>query len=164
MEEAGLAVWPPDESADADAIEDAGEETGRDRGRGQGPSLSAAERALVERHAMEVATRHFQKNGWTVEDVPTAIALRPSMPARGQDAVTCRGETSPAGLPLSSSPVTKSWPRGPIPSRDARHRARDNARSEPREGNWRGIEDNYPWKLDDSALRPIAYQYEVPVR
>jgi|SRR5215471_3775014 len=122
MEEAGLAVWPPDESADADAIEDAGEETGRDRGRGQGPGLSAAERALVERHAMEVATRHFQKNGWTVEDVPTAIVLRPSMPARGQDAVTCRGERSPAGLPLSSSPVTKSCRAGRSRSRDAGQR------------------------------------------
>jgi hypothetical protein len=35
MEEAGLAVWPPDESAGADVIEDVGEEIVGDRGRGR---------------------------------------------------------------------------------------------------------------------------------
>jgi uncharacterized protein DUF3883 len=72
MQEAGLAVWPPDESAGADAIEDGVEEVVRERGRGQGSGLSATERALVEHRAMEVATRHFQKHGWTVEDVSAA--------------------------------------------------------------------------------------------
>jgi hypothetical protein len=80
MEEAGLAVWPPDESAGADAIEDGAEEIVRDRGRRQGPGLSTAKRALAERHAIEAAARHLQNNGWTVEDVPT-VALRPSVPA-----------------------------------------------------------------------------------
>jgi len=42
-------------------------------GGGQGPSLSAAERAVAERHAMEAATRHFQNNGCTTEDVPAAL-------------------------------------------------------------------------------------------
>ncbi len=47
MEEAGLAAWPPDESAGADAIEDAAEEIVRDRRRGQGPYLLTV---LRERH------------------------------------------------------------------------------------------------------------------
>jgi hypothetical protein len=72
MEEAGLAAWPPDESAGADAIEDAVKEVVHGSGQGQGYGLGAAERSLVERRAMEVATRHFQKGGWTVEDVSAA--------------------------------------------------------------------------------------------
>jgi hypothetical protein len=72
MQEAGLAAWPPDGSADADATEDAVEEVVHETEQGQGYSLDAAERSLVERRAMEVATRHFPKGGWTVEDVSAA--------------------------------------------------------------------------------------------
>jgi len=55
MAEAGLAAWPPAESADADAIEDAVKEVVHESGLGQGYGLGAAERSLVERRAMETS-------------------------------------------------------------------------------------------------------------
>jgi uncharacterized protein DUF3883/EVE domain-containing protein len=165
VEEAGLAVWPPDESAGADAIEDGVEEVVRERGKGQGPGLSATERALVERRAMEVATRHFQKNGWTVEDVSAASPY--DLLCRHEGRMPRRVEVKGATGGASAVILTRNEVLAARADPEAATLAivhgimLDRRRAKATGGILRIIN---PWNLDDVALTPIAYRYEVPMR
>lgn len=164
MEEAGLAAWPPDESAGADAIEAGVEEVVREAGRGQGPGLSSAERSLVERRAMEVATLHFQKNGWTVEDVSAASPYdllcwhEAKMLLRR---VEVKGSTGAASaVILTRNEVLEARADPEAATLAIVHAIKlDRRRAKAAGGVLRIIN---PWKPDDGALRPIAYRYEVP--
>ena len=137
----------------------------RERGKGQGPGLSATERALVERRAMEVATRYFQKNGWTVEDVSAASPYdllcwhESRMPRR----VEVKGATGGASaVILTRNEVLAARADPEAATLAIVHGIMlDRRRAKATGGILRIIN---PWKLDDVALRPIAYRYEVPMR
>ncbi len=166
MEEAGLAAWPPDESADADAIEEAVKEVVHESGQGQGYGLGASERSLVERRAMEVATRHFQKAGWTVEDVSAASPY--DLLCWHEDKMLLRrvevkGATGGGfAVILTRSEVREARADPEAATLAIVHGIKlDRSRAMATGGVLRIIN---PWKPDDSALRPIAYRYEVPMR
>jgi hypothetical protein len=166
MEEAGLAAWPPDESAGADAIEDAVKEVVHESGQGQGYGLGAAERSLVERRAMEVATRHFQKGGWTVEDVSAASPYdllcwhEDKMLLRRVEVKGATGGGS--AVILTRNEVLEARADPEAATLAIVHGIKlDRSRPMATGGVLTIIN---PWKPDDSALRPIAYRYEVPMR
>jgi hypothetical protein len=165
MDEADLAAWPPEESAGADAIQNEVEEMVRERGSGQGPGLSASERSLVERCAMEVATRHFQKHGWTVEDVSAASPydLLCWHEGRRPRRVEVKGATGGASaVILTRNEVLAARADPESATLAIVHGIRlDRSRSRATGGVLRIIN---PWELDDRTLRPIAYRYEVPRR
>ena len=164
MEAAGLAAWPPAESAGADVIEDEVEELVRERGRWQGPGLSATERSLVERRAMEVATRHFENDGWTVEDVSAASPY--DLLCRHENRMPRRVEVKGATGGASAVILTRNEVLAARADPKAATLAivhgimLDRSRAKATGGILRIIN---PWKLDDRALSPIAYRYEVPM-
>ena len=165
MEEAGLSGWPLAESAGADAIEDDLEELVRERGRGQGPGLSATERSLVERRAMEVAARQFERDGWIVEDVSAVSPYdllcwhESRMPRR----VEVKGAACGASAVILTRNEVLAARADPAAATLAIVHGimLDRSRAKATGGILRIIN---PWKLDDSALSPIAHRYAVPMR
>jgi hypothetical protein len=166
LEEADLTAWPPEESAGADAIEAGVEDMVREAGRGQGTGLGAAERSLVERRAMEVTTRHYLKNGWAVEDVSAAspydlLCWHPDTKLLRR--VEVKGSTGAAAAVILTRNEVLQARADPEAATLAivRGISLDRSRTSATGGSLRILS---PWNPDDSALRPIAYRYDVPTR
>jgi len=163
LEEAGLAGWPPDESRGADAVEEEVADMVRGRGKGQGPGLTSAERALVESRAMEVATRHFEKAGWIVEDVSASspydlLCWQERKPLRRVEVKGSTGEPSAVILTRNEVLAAQADPDAAVLA-IVHGIMLDHRRTKAGGGILRTIS---PWQLDDSVLSPIAYRYQVP--
>jgi hypothetical protein len=92
------------------------------------------------------------------------IALRSSVPAGGQDATTCRGEGShrrASAIILRNEVLAARADPEAATLAIVQGTVLDRSRAKATGGVLRIIN---PWKQDDSALKPIAYRNEVPMR
>jgi Domain of unknown function (DUF3883)/EVE domain len=165
VEEADLVGWPPTESRGADLIEDEVAELVREQSKGQGPGLTSSERSLVEHRAMEVTTRHFEKAGWSVDDVSAGspydlLCWHDRRPPRRVEVKGSTSEASAVILTRNEVMAARADPKAAVLA--IVHWIRlDRSRAKAIGGTLRIIR---PWQLDDSVLSPIAYRYTVPKR
>ena len=162
MREAGQVGWPAADSVAA-AIEQSVAELVRGRVVGQGPGLTAAERALVERRAMQVVTRHFAKRGWEIDDVSAASPydLLCRKAGRASRRVEVKGTTGPAAVVL----LTRNEVLAALADPDTAVLAVVHGITLTHSGtkaNGGALKLISPWQPDESLLIPIAYRCRLP--
>lgn len=164
MKEADQFGWPSADSLGAGAVEESVSEVIRGRASsGQGRALTAEERSLVERRAMDVVTQHYTEGGWEVDDVSAASPYDLLCWKAGvaQRRVEVKGTTGTAAAVI----LTRNEVLAARADRDAAVLAVVHGivltenRTMADGGILRLIS---PWQPDDSALIPIAYRYQLP--
>ncbi|GAA3028516.1 DUF3578 domain-containing protein [Kitasatospora albolonga] len=144
----------------------AGRRVGRSRGgRGQGFRLTAEERKAVELRAMGMATEHFERQGWTVEDVGARESYDLEL-RRGDSErlhVEVKGTTS-AGeqVVLTRAEVERQREFFPENALVVVHSiALDGSEGEPRASG--GVLTCVsPWWIEDEDLSVVSYLYRTP--
>jgi hypothetical protein len=135
-------------------------------GTGQGRGLTPEQRRLVELHAMEVATRTLEAEGWLIEDV--------SLERRGYDLhatrdgvelyVEVKGTTGEGGSVLVT-PGEVTYAREHARRVQLSVVSGIELREDP-PGTWTAHKGNerriHPWSPDDSVLEPVGYEWLVP--
>ncbi len=163
LEEAGGVEWTSGTSSDVDAVESDVQRLVRRPGTGQGFGLTADERAVVELWAMKVVSKHFTNREWLVQDV-SATSPYDFLCSRAtgeQRRVEVKGTTGgPEVVLLTRNEVIAAQAdpesaalaivHGITLDRDGMHASG---------GTLMLIS---PWHVDERALSPIAYRYQVP--
>jgi hypothetical protein len=136
----------------------------RRRARGAGFSTNAEEIRIVEQHAVDLATAHYEALGWDVDDVGRTQSY--DLDVRRPDRrlhVEVKGTTSDGELVTLTDAEVRLHAR--VPPDNAlvvvRRIALDRSVSPPiaSGGELREIR---PWHIDPARLRPIAHRYTVP--
>jgi hypothetical protein len=143
-------------------VEDAIETLARPRG--FGPRLTAAERRVIEHHAVSVATAHFESLGYVVEDVgdyesydlhatradEVLVVEVKGTTTDGSDIVLTRNEVAlhNRAYPLNALAIVRSILLTRAESDEAI----------PSGGELSVV---MPWALDEDRLTPLAYSYST---
>lgn len=133
------------------------------RGRAGDRGLTGAQRRAIEKHAVKTATKHFEAEGWTVEDVgltrPYDLDCRKG---RRNIHVEVKGSTGPlATIAMTAGEVEDATEHHPATALFVLHSiALDGSRTRPRT---RGGEVHLeqPWQPKRSRLRAVAYSYRL---
>lgn len=132
--------------------------------RRQGSRLSAAERQVVERHAVTVARSHLEKLGYLVKDVGALKSY--DLEARRDDNllfVEVKGTTSSGDeVILTRAEVElhqREYPRTCLMIVRGIHLDRSSSPPSASGGDLRVL---HPWEVHNGSLTPIAYRYLVP--
>jgi hypothetical protein len=136
----------------------------RKLGRGQGTGLSARERSLVERRAMEVVAEAFVNEGWTVQDVSSGSPYDLLCRRRGEKPrrVEVKGTTGKARtviLTRNEVAAAREDPEAAVLA--IVQQIALNARRTKAVGGVLKIISS--WQPDDDTLIPIVYRYQVPL-
>jgi hypothetical protein len=131
---------------------------------GQGLGLTAAERKLIESHAVQMATGYFEKLGWKVEDVG-AVESFDLLLRRGEE--ICRAEvkgTTSLGrqVVLTRAEVEKQREYFPHNALAVVHSIRLDRTREPAMAFGGEVECITGWKVAETDLTPISYVYRIP--
>jgi predicted RNA-binding protein with PUA-like domain len=156
--------WP-DEGSDVQAIEKLIDQGVGSRRGGQGFQADSAVRQAVERHAMQLAMRHYQQQGWKVEDVSAKESYDlHCRNAGGQELrVEVKGTTGQGSqVLLTAGEVTHARSHYPRVALYIVSNIRVSLSSEgiaqPHGGDVRVFE---PWKVEPGSLTPLTYSYRV---
>lgn len=149
----------------ADVLEATEEAAGKRRtGKGQGFRLSAAEKDLVEHHAMERAKHHFVTEGWTVKDVSRNDGSYDLHLTKGEELrhVEVKGTTT-AGETVVLTRGEVQRQREYCPNNGlvvVRHIQLDRSCSPPRVSGGELVEVS-PWTIADADLKVVSYLYDT---
>jgi hypothetical protein len=133
----------------------------KDVSTGQGFGLTALERRVVEERAVRLATEHFRKEGWLVEDVGARESFDLRCRRHGVEmhvevkGTTGRGEK--VILPKNEVIHARSYKRVALV---IVHSIGLRKGRPPRASGGRLVV-KVPWKVADEALEPLAYYYRV---
>jgi hypothetical protein len=132
-------------------------------GTGQRFQSDSVLRRLIERHAMEAATRHFANEGWTVEDVSNAQPFDLRCRKSGNELrVEVKGTaTQGDSILLTAGEVRHAQEHAGNVALFVLHSVdvtEADGRIEVRGGEIRILK---PWNLEADRLSPISYEYEV---
>jgi hypothetical protein len=137
----------------------------RSRGRnGQGFGLTAEERRVVERQAMDVAHAHLVSAGYVVEDVSKRrpydfVATRDG----GSIIVEVKGTTGGLGsVVLTTNEVTAHQSNHPDNALIVVHSIELERTSDPPRASGGVLFKLHPWTIDATALQPLSFQYVLP--
>jgi hypothetical protein len=163
LEEAGGVNWPSGMSTDVDAVQDDVRRLVRKPGSGQGFGLTAAERAVVEQWAMEVVGKDFTDRGWVVKDVSATSPydLLCGQATGEQRRVEVKGTTGgPDAVILTRNEVIAAQADPETAALAIVHGITLDRNSRQASGGMLMLIS--PWNVDERALSPIAYRYQVP--
>ena len=160
------AVVPGRESPEVHALtsqidEAAGKQR---RGRGQGFGLSKPQKDAVEKHAVDMAIRHYRSRGWSIEDVGATRSYDLHGKRDGEDlfievkGTTSAGETvvltaNEVKLHESEFPQTALFLVSEV--------VLTGTKEAPEVTGGKALELS-PWSPESSDLQPMAYRYKVP--
>ena len=132
--------------------------------KGQGRRLSAEERLVIERRAVDLATAHLVEQGYTVEDVGATEPYDLDATKPGEHLyVEVKGTTSlGVEVVLTQGEVQLNREKHPdtvlmVVRSIQLHRVDGNVAASGGE-----LRVTRPWAVDDAALTPISYRYVVP--
>ncbi len=142
-----------------------GSSRSRRSARGAGYVADAVLRRTLETHAVGFATAHYQRHGWTVEDVGSreSYDLRLTGDGRLERHVEVKGTTQDASeVELTTGEVRHS--REAVPSDlyvvDLIHYAPDGIGGYTSWGGRKQLWEN--WSADERDLKPTRYRYSLP--
>jgi hypothetical protein len=138
-------------------------ETGQRRRRGLGRMSDAALRKAVEVRAMDVVRKHFKSQGWRLEDTSTRRSWDYEA-TRGDEQIRIevKGTTGVGThVQLTAGEVINALSYPGCVLGVVFDIVLDTSGPEPvaSGGQFHLIQ---PWELDESHLRPLAYEYRVP--
>ncbi|GAA2418190.1 DUF3578 domain-containing protein [Streptomyces pulveraceus] len=154
--------------AEQDAAKTAGRRTRSGTRRpsaGQGFSLTAAERAAIEHHSVQMTTEYFKAQGWTVKDVGAKESFDLLLKKEGRRLhIEVKGTTS-AGLEviLTRAEVEKQRTYYPDNALVVVHSI-ELDRTGPEPVTAGGVlHCTSPWVVADEDLTVISYAYRTPL-
>lgn len=133
---------------------------------GQGFKVDPRERQAVEKYAMQLATAHYEAQGWTVKNVSTTESydLRCTKKGAVELHVEVKGTTS-EGTTVLLTPNEVEHARAKYPN-VALYVVSDICIITDNDGEVQtqgGLVTHFePWQIDQSSLKPIGYEYTVP--
>ncbi|WP_431963258.1 MrcB family domain-containing protein [Nocardia sp. bgisy134] len=155
----------PPEIADADhAVEEAAGNARHRPKSGQGYRLNTAEKLVIEKHAVAVVREHFEDSGYKVRDTGATKPYDLLATKEGETVyVEVKGTTSPGDeVILTRGEVEhhrEHYPNNALAVLHSIHLDR-NGLSPIASGGILAV--THEWKIEDDALTPISFRYEVP--
>jgi hypothetical protein len=131
---------------------------------GQGFRLTAQERRVVERQAMDTAQAHLLAAGYEVEDVSKKRPYDFLATRDGRSIIVeVKGTTGGLGsVVLTSNEVMAHQSGHPENALIVVHSIELDRTSDPPIASGGHLFKLHPWTIDASALQPLSFQYVLP--
>lgn len=131
--------------------------------KGQGTRLNVQERQAVERHSVDMATKYFQDQGWTVKDVGAKESYDLLL-SRGNERlhVEVKGTTSRGEqVILTRAEVERQRDLAPQNALVVVHSITLNRSAKPATASGGTLCCTTPWRIEEEDLTVVSYVYRT---